>query len=137
MPQHELCCMNCNEAVPQGKACFFAEVFLCTKCHQQATHFWLRLDRELRSLQVMAKDSIRQCLLEGKFVFPEVDATAAGEVSKRAVLETILTMEEARAKKEACTRPIQTHPSSGNTPPNVPTLGALVRSNSPKGSQHS
>lgn len=130
-------CMNCKSPVPPADAKLFAEVFLCPSCHTAAVHFWERLDRELRSLQVMARDAIRVSLLEGKFYFPE--ATGETSVSKRAVLESILAMEEARAAKEAaCTK----HPSSvaaptrvstGTTPPYAPIPGAQGSSSSPKG----
>jgi len=93
MPDEGLHCLNCGKGVRPGEAKLFAEVFLCPACYTQAEHFWLRLDRELRSLLVLAKDAIRVALLQGKFSFPE---SGNKEVSKREVLEAILTMEEHR-----------------------------------------
>lgn len=130
-------CMNCKAAVVPAEAKLFAEVFLCPTCCTQAEHFWARLDRELHSLQVMARDAIRVSLLEGKFFFPE--SAGGAEVSKRAVLESILSMEEARSAKEsACTktpstRSTPTPASTGNTPPRARIQGAQGRLSSPKG----
>jgi len=112
--------MNCRKSTPADKAQLFAEVFLCEDCHTQVVHFWSRIDRELRSLQVMAKDAIRVCLLEGRFSFPE---GAGGEVSKREVLETILSMEEAREKQ--CST---TNSQSIPTPLSTETTQQLARS---------
>lgn len=137
MNTNAMTCLNCKAPVEPADAKLFAEVFLCPDCHTQAVHFWERLDKELRSLQVMAKDAIRVSLLEGKFFFPE--ATGETEVSKRAVLESILSMEEARAAKDAaCTKTTSTQStptpaSTATTPPHVRTLAALGRSSSPKG----
>ena len=91
MPEEGMRCLNCGKGVKPEEAKLFAEVFLCSACYTQAEHFWLRLDRELRSLLVLAKDAIRVSLLQGKFSFPE---SGPREVSKREVLEAILTMEE-------------------------------------------
>lgn len=135
-----LCCLNCKQPMRPEEAKLFAEVFVCPSCYAMAEHFWQRLTKELRQLQVMAKESIRVCLLEGKFHFPE--GAAAQEVSKRAVLESILAMEEARtAKDPTCstqnTTSTQTPPSMEPTPPHVLTLAALGKSSSPKGSPRS
>lgn len=84
-----------------------------------STHFYERLENELKSLLLVAKESIRVALVQGKFVFPE---GPAGEPSKRAVLEEIIKLEEARearAKEQSC--PTQ---SSAGTPPHVLTLAA-------------
>lgn len=116
----ELQCMNCHKPTAAGEAELFAEVFVCGDCHTQAVHFWQRIDRELRSLQVMAKDAIRVCLLEGRFSFPE---GPVGEVSKREVLETILSMEEAR-EKQCLTKSSQSTP----TTPSTETTAQLARS---------
>lgn len=86
-------CLNCGKEVRPTEAKLFAEVFLCPTCYVQADHFYLRLDHELKSLLVLAKDAIRVALLQGKFSFPE---NGSQEVSKREVLEAILTMEERR-----------------------------------------
>lgn len=86
-------CMNCKTEVEQDQGKFFAEVFLCSGCCEMATHFFNRLVRELNFLLTMAKESIRLALVQGKFSFPE---GPSGEPSKRAVLEEILKLEEAR-----------------------------------------
>lgn len=85
--------MNCNRPTPPTAAKFFAEVFLCEVCAVQAVHFYQRLEQELRHLLVISKESIRLALATGKFSFPE---GSAGEPSKRAVLEEIMRLEEAR-----------------------------------------
>lgn len=86
-------CMNCPTEVAPKDAKFFAKVFLCPSCYEQAQHFYTKLDIELRHLLVVAKEAIRIALVTGKFSFPE---GMGGEVSKRAVLEAIMKFEEAR-----------------------------------------
>jgi hypothetical protein len=88
-------CLNCKKEVEQNAGKFFAEVFLCDGCCVQAEHFFNRLVKELQYLLTMAKESIRVALVQGKFVFPEAPA---GEPTKRAVLESILQMEERRER---------------------------------------
>lgn len=90
----DLGCMNCKKATPPDKSKFFAEVFLCEDCHVQAVHFYARLELELKNLLVMSKEAIRISLITGQFSFPEGQA---GETSKKAVLEQILLLEEARS----------------------------------------
>lgn len=127
-------CMNCKADVAPDAGKFFAAVFLCADCQAMAVHFHERLERELKYLLTMARESIRISLVQGKFSFPE---GPAGEPSKRAVLEEILKMEEQRdqtAREQAC----QTTPSTEATPPHVRTLalhGAEVRASSSKDSQ--
>ncbi len=113
-------CMNCKRDVEQNRGKFFAEVFLCESCAEMAFHFFSRLTRELNFLLTMAKESIRLALVQGKFSFPE---GPSGEPPKRAVLEEILKLEEAREahNKE---RPWPT-PSSEPTPPSAPSKGLL------------
>lgn len=141
MSNNAMNCMNCKASVEPADAKLFAEVYLCPSCYAQAVHFWTRLDTELRNLLVMARDAIRVSLLEGKFFFPE--ASGDNAVSKRAVLESILSMEEARAAKEsACTKTTstqsaQTPASSGITPPSARTLAVPGSSSSLKGSPRS
>lgn len=111
-------CMNCRADVPPDAGKFFAGVFLCESCQAMAVHFHERLERELRYLLTMAKESIRISLVQGKFSFPE---GPAGEPSKREVLEEIIRMEERRdraVKDRAC-------PSTEATPPHVRTLARL------------
>lgn len=111
-------CMNCHTDVPPNAGKFFAEVFVCEGCHTMAKHFHERLERELQYLLLMAKESIRISLVQGKFSFPE---GPAGEPSKRQVLEEIMMMEERRA------RAVQEQPcqSTEATPPHVRTLARL------------
>jgi len=111
-------CLNCKADVAPGAGKFFAEVFLCESCHTMAQHFHERLERELKYLLVIARESIRISLVEGKFSFPE---GPAGEPSKRQVLEEILKMEEHRAKEKSC----QPTPSTEATPPHVRTLARI------------
>lgn len=134
MKPTDLQCMNCRAPTAADEAELFAEVFLCKSCHTQAVHFWQRIDRELHSLQVMAKDAIRVCLLEGRFSFPE---GTGGEVSKREVLETILTMEEARDKQcqTRSSQSIPTQPSTGTTHPLAHAMAAPARVGLLKGSR--
>lgn len=132
MKSTDLQCMNCRTPTAADEADLFAEVFLCKSCHTQAVHFWQRIDRELRSLQVMAKDAIRVCLLEGRFSFPE---GTGGEVSKREVLETILTMEEARDRQcqMKSSQSIPTPPSTETTQQLARAMAVPARASSRKG----
>jgi hypothetical protein len=98
----ELSCMNCKRSVEPSEAKLFAEVFVCSGCHAMAVHFWERMERELRYLLTMSKESIRLSLLEGKFFFPE---GAAQDVSKTDVLRAIVSMHEAREKAQCHTDP--------------------------------
>ena len=91
--------MNCHKLVAPDDAKLFAEVFICPDCYVQAEHFWLRLDKELRYLLVMAKEAIRIALIEGKFAFNEAGRDAH-EISKRDVLEEIMRMTEAKEAAE-------------------------------------
>jgi len=121
MADEQLHCMNCKKPVVQADAKLFAQVYVCPDCYTQAEHFWLKLDRELRYLMTMAKESIRLALVTGKFSFPE---GAASDVPKQDVLQAILAMHEAReAKETTClTTTDQQTPathSMGNTPPPV------------------
>lgn len=109
-------CMNCKADVTPGAGKFFAEVFVCEGCQTMAVHFHERLERELRYLLTMAKESIRISLVQGKFSFPE---GPAGEPSKREVLEEIMLMEERR------TRATKEPECTDNTPPHVRTLARL------------
>ncbi len=113
-------CMNCKKEVEEGQGKFFAQVYVCPSCHEQAQHFHNRLVRELNFLLVMAKESIRLALVQSKFSFPE---GPAGEPSKEQVLKEILLMEERRdrlAREQAtCTA------STGSTKPNAPTPDLL------------
>ena len=119
---NELPCMNCKASTSTEHAKFFAEVFVCAPCYEQASHFWLRLDRELHFLLVMAKEAIRVSLVEGRFSFPE---GPAGEPSKREVLETIMKMEEARAASSEKLQCQETHVSA---PPATRSTGSTLPS---------
>lgn len=116
----ELTCMNCRAVTPSAEAKFFASVYLCADCHAQAQHFWDRLCSDLRHLQTMAQESIRLALVTGKFHFPE----AGEQPSRRAVLETILAMEEVRACKAMATPSTMDRLSTVSTPQNAPSRGA-------------
>lgn len=122
-------CLNCKKEVEQNTGKFFAEVFLCGDCHTQAEHFFNRLGKELQYLLVMAKESIRVALVQGKFVFPE---SPAGEPSKRAVLESILQMEERRER----TAKEQAWPTASSETTSVSAAGPVAKApaSSSKGS---
>lgn len=115
-------CMNCKQPVAPEESKLFAEVYVCPDCYKMAVHFWLRLDKELRELQVMAKESIRVCLLEGKFNFPE--SVDGQDIPKRDVLESILSMEESRAgKNPICSAPTtMSIPASASTETTLPPV---------------
>jgi len=124
VPHISMECMNCRQTVRPEDAKLFAEVFVCPTCHAQAVHFWEKLERELRYLLVVAKESIRLSLLEGKFFFPE---DKGSEVSKREVLQEILRMQQAR-EEAACKTP--TTISLESSPPVASTPDALVKQSS-------
>ena len=91
-----LACMNCKQETSTENARFFAEVFLCPSCYDKASHFYVRTERELRYLLVVAKEAIRIALVEGRFDLPEAPT---GEPSKREVLQEILRIEELREQR--------------------------------------
>ncbi len=123
-------CLNCHAETDQEHAKFFAGVFLCGTCHDLAVHFHEKLERELKFLLTVSKESIRVALVQGKFILPEA---LQREPSKRAVLEEILRMEEARAQEPPCTSPMLPEPSPGaSTLPSARTLAALAAASSPK-----
>lgn len=124
-----LSCMNCKTPVSERDGEFFAEVFLCPTCKSQAVHFWERLERELKHTLLIAKESIRLALIQGNFHFPE---GAAGEPSKREVLEEILRMHEAKEAAQEKENSCQSTGSGDATPPHVRTLAALGASPSSK-----
>ena len=125
-------CLNCKKEVEQNAGKFFAEVFLCDGCHEQAEHFFNRLVKELQYLLVMAKESIRVALVQGKFVFPEAPV---GEPSKRAVLESILQMEERRERtaKEKAWPTASTDSTSATAVGQVAEAPASSSKDSPQG----
>lgn len=88
--------MNCGQPVPQAQAKFFASVFLCATCGVQAESFFKRCEKELRHLLAVSKESIRIALISGKFSYPD----DSQEVSKKAVLEQVLRMENARDEQK-------------------------------------
>lgn len=123
-------CMNCKKEVAQDEAKLFAEVFLCPSCFTQAGHFFSRMVSELNFLLTMAKESIRLALVQGKFSFPE---GPSGEPSKRAVLEEILKLEEARDKQSKERSCVPT-PSSESTRLPAPSKTVVVAGSSSKDS---
>lgn len=90
-------CMNCKTVIASDAGMFFAQVFVCPTCHTQATHFFHRLEGELKSLLTLSQEAIRIALVKGQFHFPE---GPRGEVSKREVLEEALRLEAAREEEQ-------------------------------------
>ena len=126
--------MNCKEPVERGKEKFWGQVFVCETCHELATHFFRRLEKDLKNMLVMAQESIRVSLTQGKFHFTEQGA------SKKAVLEEALRMESSREaiqkargrKEEPCPNestqsPTMTQLSGESTKPSAPHLDVLRR----------
>jgi hypothetical protein len=135
-----LTCMNCKKPVEQGTEKFFGQVFICVDCNEMATHFFRRMENELKQLLTMAHENIRVALISGKFNLPERDSK---ELSKKEVLEEVLRMESAReahaksrawptTTSETQTPKDQMNSSGESTPPHVQTLAALGRSSSTK-----
>lgn len=129
-------CMNCGKATDTNNTKFFAAVLLCPDCHTMAEHFYQRCEKELRYLLTMLKESIRVALLQKQFSFQE---GPAGDVPKKAVLEEILRMVEAKNqhdKEPACPpsppAPAPTDSIGDTTPPHVRTLAALGAGTLPK-----
>lgn len=124
LPDAPMACMNCKKPVVANEAKLFAEVFVCPTCYETAVHFWEKLDRELRYLLVVAKESIRLALIDGSFFFPE---GVGSEVSKREVLKEILRMQQAR-EEATCNPPTTTFTES--TQLAAPLLGASAKQGS-------
>lgn len=124
--QNELACMNCQKPVSGEQAKLFAQVYVCEVCHEQATHFYDKLQQELRHLLTIAQEAIRTSLVEGRFHFQST--TSETTPSKREVLEAILALDERRCQD--LTTPIQL--STGNTLPSALTQDAVVSASSSK-----
>lgn len=117
--------MNCKKPVDPDSVKFFAQAFVCPTCYECAEHFYLKLEKELRYLLVVAKEAIRVALIEGHFHF-----NSPGEgVSKKELLEEIVRLEELRREKTCTARETN---SGESTPPHVRTLAAMGRSKSNK-----
>lgn len=95
-------CMNCNAPTTEADAKLFAEVFVCTACHDRAVRIFQRLETDLRRLLLMSKEAIRAALTEGKLHF---EATGEQEVSKADLLKMIVQFSE---NKERAGTPGQT-----------------------------
>lgn len=92
-------CMNCNKPVPETDAKIFGGVFCCPACFTMAESLLVRLDAELRKLQLMTKEAIRVALVQGKLHYGTNDNQ---EVPKAELLKMIVQMAE---KKDASKAP--------------------------------
>lgn len=96
-----LCCLNCHKTVPTSDAKVFAEVFVCSTCHDTAERLYQRSEGELRMLLLMLKESIRVALVEGRL---HVGERSVEEVSKTDLLRMMVRLEEQRAARTPSSR---------------------------------
>ena len=66
IPNGNLGCLNCHKSVANGEAKTFLSVFVCSECHEYASHFRDSLMKQLKWLTVMADDAIREALTKGE-----------------------------------------------------------------------
>ncbi len=73
-------CTNCGREVGVADGKLFAEVLVCSTCGLLAERFYTRLQGDLRSCLLLAKDKIREALATGKFQLAEQqDAAPVGK----------------------------------------------------------
>lgn len=62
-----LSCMNCKKPTQPSSAKLFAEVFICETCYVLADRLDRKIEKELKQLQLLTRDKIREALVTGTF----------------------------------------------------------------------
>jgi hypothetical protein len=103
-------CTNCRkELTDTGK--IYAEVLVCGDCFFIASRFEERILKELKALQLVAREAIRIGLVQHQLAFGQADPMR--DLSKKEVLEQMLKMMEMRDAK----RPVTQRSDSSQQPP--------------------
>lgn len=98
--------MNCQRALREDEAKFFAAVFVCSDCHFMAERLFTRARKELNQLLVVMKESIRLALIEGRLQFS--NTVQVDEVSKKELIQNMMDLaEKVRNKSCQSTEPTQ------------------------------
>lgn len=114
-------CQNCHKDVAPEDAKIYAAVFVCPDCNTIAMRFEERIMKELKNLQLIARESIRIALVKGELILGK--ANPLQDLSKKEVLESIIKMSEAKDvhdKRAAAQRgnpPQQPAPAAQGTRP--------------------
>ena len=87
-------CQNCHKDVAPEDAKIYSAVFVCPDCNTIAMRFEERIMKELRSLQLIARESIRIALVKGELILGK--SNPVQDLSKKEVLESIIKMSEAK-----------------------------------------
>jgi hypothetical protein len=96
-------CTNCKKDVASDAGRIYAEVFVCGDCFFIASRFEERILKELKALQLVAREAIRIGLVQHQLSFGKADPMK--DLSKKEVLEQMLKMMEMRdAKRPAAQR---------------------------------
>lgn len=120
-------CLNCSKPVESAELKLFAGAHVCADCYIMAEHFVRRADNELRLLQVLLRDGVRNALVEGNFHF-----NAHKPPGKQEVLKQILALQDATLPRGTSGVCRTTTPSGETTPLHVATLAAMGRDASKK-----
>ena len=59
-------CLNCGKEVREDQAKLFAQVYVCSECFAMAEGAYRRIEKDLKQLLVLAHESIREALVQGK-----------------------------------------------------------------------
>lgn len=92
----QLPCMNCKKPVDSGTAKIFANVFVCDGCYMIAERSLHRLESELRGLLLLAEETIRLALIEGRMNFGEHNPK---EIPKSELLQSVIAVAKKRDEK--------------------------------------
>lgn len=97
MSDLELPCLNCQKMVGGSDALIFEGVYCCPSCHAVASRALTRLEAELRSLLVLARESIRVSLIERRLHLPDKPEE---DISKTDLLQAIVELQQKRSQRK-------------------------------------
>ena len=118
-------CLNCKVPVNPSQAKIFAGVFCCETCFLAASRLEQRCALELQRLLTLQREAIRVALLEGKVTLGSAGANR--ELTKREVLQQVLTLQEGleRKRRHEDDQPVVQGVPLGMPAPRVSGSGAL------------
>lgn len=88
-------CMNCKKPVSTEDAKIFGNVFVCSGCYTIADRQLRRLEQELRALLLLATETIRLALIEGRMQLPDSNPR---EIPKSELLRSVIELAEKRER---------------------------------------
>jgi hypothetical protein len=107
-------CQNCHKDVAPEDAKIYSAVFVCPDCNTIALRFEERIMKELKSLQLIARESIRIALVKGELILGK--ANPVQDLSKKEVLESIIKMSEAKDVRDQRAAAQRSNPVQQPTP---------------------